>query len=114
MRIIAALHERGRAAYLSHLDMQRTLQRALLTSAAVQAFSGRTHRMYRAAARCPVRVPRFSGAAMAWDTAMPSGSTAFKRASKSAGATSPSSRTSNHSRSLSAPVARAPAKAMRG
>jgi radical SAM-linked protein len=29
MRIIAALHERGRAAYLSHLDMQRTLQRAL-------------------------------------------------------------------------------------
>ncbi len=29
MRIIAALHETGRAAYLSHLDMQRTLQRAL-------------------------------------------------------------------------------------
>ena len=29
MRIIAALHENGRAAYLSHLDMQRTLQRAL-------------------------------------------------------------------------------------
>jgi radical SAM-linked protein len=29
MRIIAALHEKGRAAYLSHLDMQRTLQRAL-------------------------------------------------------------------------------------
>lgn len=29
MRIIAALHERGRAAYLSHLDMQRTLQRSL-------------------------------------------------------------------------------------
>jgi len=29
MRIVAALHERGRAAYLSHLDMQRTLQRAL-------------------------------------------------------------------------------------
>ncbi len=29
MRIIAALHEKGRAAYLSHLDMQRMLQRAL-------------------------------------------------------------------------------------
>ena len=29
MLIIAALHENGRAAYLSHLDMQRTLQRAL-------------------------------------------------------------------------------------
>ena len=29
MRIVAALHETGRAAYLSHLDMQRTLQRAL-------------------------------------------------------------------------------------
>ena len=29
MRIIAALHEKGLAAYLSHLDMQRTLQRAL-------------------------------------------------------------------------------------
>lgn len=29
MRIIAALHETGRAAYLSHLDMQRTLQRSL-------------------------------------------------------------------------------------
>ena len=29
MRIIAALHEKGRAAYLSHLDMQRTLQRSL-------------------------------------------------------------------------------------
>ena len=29
MRIIAVLHETGRAAYLSHLDMQRTLQRAL-------------------------------------------------------------------------------------
>ena len=29
MRIIAALHETGRAAYLSHLDMQRTLQRAM-------------------------------------------------------------------------------------
>ena len=29
MRIVAALHEKGRAAYLSHLDMQRTLQRAL-------------------------------------------------------------------------------------
>ena len=29
MRIIAALHETGRAAYISHLDMQRTLQRAL-------------------------------------------------------------------------------------
>ena len=29
MRIIAALHEKGRTAFLSHLDMQRTLQRAL-------------------------------------------------------------------------------------
>ena len=78
-----------------------SLSRALPTSAAEKALLGRTHRVYRAAARCPVRVPKSSGASMAWDTAMPSGSTSFKRASKSAGMISPSRRTSNHSRSLS-------------
>ena len=91
-----------------------SVSRALPTSAAEQTLSGRTHRVYRAAARRPVRVERSSGASMAWDTDMPSGSTAFKRASKSWGPMSPSNRTSNHSRSLSNPVDRAPAKAMSG